>query len=698
MKRGLAALLIALASLGIYLSNGRTIGSGDTLPARYLPWSILHGQGFSLDAFPILYDDAARQTFPLLDGIPYFLRDVNGHYVSAYPPGPAVAALPVYALPALRGAPPSPAWASWLEKLSAALITALSVALLFCALDQLVSRRWALAIAAIYAFGTSSFSVSSQGLWQHAPSQLFVSLLLYQLTRGLRDNSWLAATGFAMTAAVAMRVTDVLLVLPLAVWVMATRPRLIPQFALFASPPVLAMTAYNWAVFGSVTGGSGNTTVPTVALFSQIPLAEGLSGLLVSPARGLFVYSPVLLLSILGCISVWRNGPPAFRALSAGLPLVIALVSKWFLWWGGHSWGPRLLADTTPVLCFFLYPLVQQTPRRLVKALIAATAVVSIGAHALGAYFYDGRWDALVDPDRYYPRLWSWEASPLAFYGHEIASAAKAALWPAAPDPFTSASAPERLAASISATPTPQETFAGSAIPVTVMARNTGSAVWLSASPHDRGAVRLAWRWFRGDEELPGGRAPLSGDITPGGSAELSARIPVPSKRGDYTLIIDMVSERVTWFAARGSQPIRRSISARPFSIERLVSAPPASDRPVPRVGIATDRGAYRGSDRQDLEVTVAYPHHPRTFDAYLILLRRNGPGFLYDGRLMTPVGQPPWREWVKGLPLPGRAVGRFSLSLAELPPDAYRWHVVLTEPGTFYPVATASAVFSLGS
>ena len=143
MRRWAAAALVCAAALAVYLSNGRAIGAGDTLPARYLPWSVLQSGSFALDAFPVLYDDAARRTFPLLDGVPYFLHLVGGRYVSAYPPGPAVVALPVYAPAILAAAPPSPEWAARLEKLAASVITALSVAVLFCALDEVVSRRWA---------------------------------------------------------------------------------------------------------------------------------------------------------------------------------------------------------------------------------------------------------------------------------------------------------------------------------------------------------------------------------------------------------------------------------------------------------------------------------------------------------------------------------------------------------------------------
>lgn len=220
MRRPVAlSLLLFLTVLIAYLSNGRTIGAGDTLPAAYLPWSLLQQGNFDLDEFPALSDDGARQIFPLLDGIPYYLQYRNGHYLSAYTPGPGVLALPVYILPVVLGVKPDSMWAGRLEKLSAAIITALSVLFLYWALRDVTSHGWALVIALVYALGTSSLSMSSQGLWQHGPSQLFLSLALYCLVRGLRDDRYLGYAGFPMAAAVVMRSTDLLMVLPVAAWI-----------------------------------------------------------------------------------------------------------------------------------------------------------------------------------------------------------------------------------------------------------------------------------------------------------------------------------------------------------------------------------------------------------------------------------------------------------------------------------------------
>jgi hypothetical protein len=698
MRRPPTPLVLFAVVLTAYLANGRTIGAGDTLPARYLPFSVLGQGALDLDRFPVLYDESARHIFPLLDGLPYYLRYQKGHYISAYPPGPGVLAAPIYAMPVLLGATPA-GWASGLEKLSAAIITALSVVLFHAAVRRLVGPGWSLGLALIYGLGTSSLSISSQGLWQHGPSQLFLTLVLYWLVRGLEDERFLAYTGFAMVAAAAMRVTDVLLLLPVAAWISWTRPRLIPKLVLCALPPAAAMLAYNLAYVGSVLGQAGQTQTPAWALFSQVPLGEGLAGILVSPGRGLFVYSPVLLFSIAGCAIVWRRGPAAFRTLSLGLPLLAAAVGKWFVWWGGHTWGPRLLADAAPVLCFFLYPLTGVLSRRpFVKAVFIMLAMVSIVIHALGAVFYEGRWDGLGDNDDD-ARLWSLSRSPIAFYCRDALSSAARLAMPVASRRPTSANSPDGLAAAYQAGPIPSRLGSGEPMTAKVRVTNTGRAVWLASVPGDRGSVRLGWRWFGKDREEPGGRGLLSSDVAPGQMAELTARVTAPTTPGDYTLVIDMVSELVTWFAERGSPPVKATVTVVPFGIERLLStAMPIDERTTLATTIATDRSAYPPDVLLELRVTLAEPGPPRSYDAYLVLERPDAPALIFDGREMSPETQRPWPAWVKGLPLPARAVGRFVVPLSGLGVGRYRWSVVLTAPGTYRPVTRASTEFTIGS
>lgn len=695
------SLLLFLAAVLVYSANGRAIGSGDTLPARYLPFSLLRERDFDLDEFPFLYGEEVRRTSPLIDGIPYFLRYRDGHYLSAYPPGAAVLALPIYLLPVLAGLPPDSPWVPSLEKLTATIITALSVVFLFWALCELVALRWALGIAFIYAFGTSSFSVSSQALWQHGPSQFFLALLLYLLVKGMKEERYLPYTGFALAAAAAMRPINLLLALPLGIVVLSRHRHLLGRFFLFALSPSVPLLLYNLFHFGSLLGADyGHVHVALRSFFTQIPLYEGGFGLLFSPTRGLFVYSSVLLLSLLGIGKIWKTGPILLKALSLG-PLPILLVySKWFMWWGGHSFGPRMLADLTPIFCFFLYPLCDHLERRrLLKGTFFLLAGLSISAHALGAFFYDGRWDRVAEIDRNYPRLWSWKGSPLAYHGWEalfharqlVSSVARGLLRPP-----TSSDAPQLLAASYTVKPIPPQVFPGEPIPISLRATNTGRAVWLASSKGDRGTVRLGWRWFRGDREIAAGREPLPSDVFPGGSFRFAVWMIAPPDPGDYTLVLELVSELVTWFSDQDVEPVKVAVRVLSPDFHQLTAEPPEVGGASPALAIATDRPWYRRGEVLHLTVELVNPHRPQSLDVYLALRGPDGRVFFFDGHGLFPSDQGPWAAWVKGIPLPAQAAGRFTLPLSGLSPGPYTWHLVLTESQTYHVRAKAATTFTL--
>jgi hypothetical protein len=688
------SLLLFVLVVSVYLANGRTLGSGDTLPARYLPFSLLRQGNADLDEFPWLHDEAARRGFPLLDGVPYFLHYRSGHYLSAYAPGPAVLAVPVYAGPVLAGVPVD-LWAPHLEKLAAALMVALSVLCVFWALGEFVGVRWALAIAVIYAFGTSSWSVSSQALWQHGPSQLFLALLLLCLVRGRHDERWLAYGALAASAAAVMRSTDVLVAIPVFAWALCRRPRLVFRVAAFAVLPVTALILYNVWCCGSATGAGGRTTAPIWAFFRPTVSLDGLLGVLASPARGLFVYSPVLLFSVAGLVLGLRRVPALLAPLALGVLMVIVVVAQWFRWWGGHTWGPRLVADLTPILCFFLYPLTAVLDRhRVVKAVFVLLAVLSVAAHGLGAFFYDARWDALVDVDHHDAALWSWKASPLVFYGRAAASAVGRGLGTGDRGQPTSADSPTRLAASYESTQIASDAFVGETLAVAFRARNRGTAVWLVSAPGDRGTVRLGWRWSLEGVTRAEGRTPLEVDVRPGELARFAARVAVPAAAGDYTLTLDLVSESVTWFADQGQRPVTTAVKVKPLEVDALLSTPLRVERPTSAT-ISSDRAAYGRQDTIRLTVELENRGRPGQFDAYLV---GQGPGgvWFFDGRQLFRPPVQGWIHWCRWLPFPARATGRFEISAATLDPGAYRWHVMLTESDTVRPTARGTTVFTV--
>jgi hypothetical protein len=124
-------------------------------------------------------------------------------------------------------------------------------------------------------------------------------------------------------------------------------------FVLTTAIAGIILLAYN-----AIRSGNPLETGYELTLFSPNVLL-GLYKLLFSPLRGLFVYSPVLLLSLPGWWSL-RQTRPAEAWLFAGLAgVTIALFSAWSSG-EGLSWGSRFLVPIVPFFAISLAPVVER--------------------------------------------------------------------------------------------------------------------------------------------------------------------------------------------------------------------------------------------------------------------------------------------------------------------------------------------------
>lgn len=398
------AAALGVLSLVVYLANGHTLGTGDTLPTRHLPVSLLREGNLDLDEFTELR----------ADGMPYFLTEREGRVVSVYPVTTAVLATPVYLPLAWADDDTVRRWAPAFEKVAAALLTALSVGIMWLALSGLTSRPIALMLTVTYAFGTSTFSATSQALWQHVGGQLAMSLTLWALVNARADATkwsaplWAVLVGAAAGLASASRPTNVVVACGALLSLTAgTTWRSAGLAVLGLLPSLVWHLLYNHWAFGDPWHLQW-------ALTDDEPWRGswpgGLAGLLVSPSRGLFVYSPVLLLAVPGAWLARRTPRATLLApLAAGVVVTVAVYAKWGMWWGGVSYGPRILADLTPTLVVLMVPAVERIwpvdwPRRLCAMAVAW----SIALHAIGAFCGNLGWNIRRDIDRHPERLWDW--------------------------------------------------------------------------------------------------------------------------------------------------------------------------------------------------------------------------------------------------------------------------------------------------
>jgi len=398
MKRRI--ILIALIIFGvciiIYSANLRVVGAGDCWAPRYIPISLLKEGNLDLNEFPglrfaVIETSVRGKTF----------RVFNSPVLSG------VLATPVYLAAKMFGLPITTDSIAYLGKLAATIYTALSVAFVFLILKELLSVKSAAFLAVVYAFGTCSWTISSQSLWQHGLSQLFLGIALYCLFKASDNSAFAGYAGAFLSLATLARHLSGIIAIIMFIYVVYCYRSQIFRFILFSLPAVAFFLIYHWYYFGSpVRFGS-----QWVFGKFDAPFFPAVLGLFFSPNRGLFIFSSFFLFSIVGAIKVWKEKNNKYgllyRYIIAAVLIYILIVSKWFTWWGGHCYGYRMLVDITPLLMILLVPAYNLiSKRKTLKLLFVVGAALSILIQLMGALYYSDYWNSKLKIDKYPERVW----------------------------------------------------------------------------------------------------------------------------------------------------------------------------------------------------------------------------------------------------------------------------------------------------
>ncbi|MBY0586778.1 hypothetical protein K2X85_06355 [bacterium] len=375
----------------------------ETSPEYYL-WSIRGPTGsvpVSVELFDSSVNELKENGILEVTGESYVIRASRfpGHSINTFGWGVAVASAPIIAFldPWLSNPETRREWIWRGGKLAASLFAAGSVVCIFLTARLYAGLASALLVALAYGIGTSVWSVSSQALWPHGPSEFFLSLGTYGLVRSRRDIPFAALSGFAYGWATCCRQPSAMAVISAGLFLMVTNFRAFFWFVLGGLPFAIAMFGINAWCYGSPFH-FGELLVPELAKETtgnpsiwQTPIGLGLTSLLFSPSRGLFIYSPFLLFSLYGAILVWHE--PRFRDLR---PATITVALMWvvhahyFDWWGGWSYGYRHIVDSTTFLALLLCPVLSWIrTSRIRVALFALSLGWSVFVQGIGAWAFD---------------------------------------------------------------------------------------------------------------------------------------------------------------------------------------------------------------------------------------------------------------------------------------------------------------------
>ena len=284
------------------------------------------------------------------------------------------------------------------------------------------SRPQGLAIAAVLAFGSLLFPLSTK-LIGHGPALAWVALALLLLESGPADGRGaLAASGFFMGMAVLTEYITAVTLLSVLVYVAWSGRRRLVWFVLGGIPPLVLYLVYHQVCFGRAVTVATAFSNP---LFLRTGMAAGQFGLfspvvfcklLFSPYRGLFLYSPVFLLS-LPAIWLWiRDNPrrPLPWLCAANMAAYVLLLACFAGWHGGATPGPRYLTASLPFWVLPLHRIMKVKRLRPVLALLAAVSVMNMLVVAAVSPTVPEEW---TNPllGHLYPMFWRGELTPWEF-------------------------------------------------------------------------------------------------------------------------------------------------------------------------------------------------------------------------------------------------------------------------------------------
>jgi hypothetical protein len=270
-------------------------------------------------------------------------------------------------------------------------VTAAAAVVVFLLAARLgASRRGAVVLAVVYALGTMAWSHAKTFFSEPLAALLVALAVLFAFRAGEEDRpAWAAWSGVAAGAALLARVSTGLFPPLIALYLLTVAARrrglrsgvtTLVVYGTGAIPSLALFGALNWWRYGSVLD-LGYEDVPL-----DHPLVSGLSGLLLSPGKSIFLYAPVVLVAVLALPVALRRRPPEVLLLLGLSSANVIFFARFPSWHGDHAWGPRYLQIVLPLLVALCAPVLDRVRWRRA---VGAAGVVGFGvAGALGAVLY----------------------------------------------------------------------------------------------------------------------------------------------------------------------------------------------------------------------------------------------------------------------------------------------------------------------
>ncbi|MEI2742101.1 MAG: glycosyltransferase family 39 protein [Candidatus Competibacter sp.] len=341
----------------------------------------------------------------------------NGHYYYYFPLGTSIISVPFIAVLNLVGLDilsysSGISYEMYLQIIISAISSTLTFLFLFLLACLYLDSNKSLIISAITWFGTSFASTTATALWSHNFSTLFALSAIYFSIRSVKHQkykSW-PAIATSLFFSYLCRPTLILLAPFLIAYIFVFSKKTAFYISFLFVAFFMIFVGFNLREFGQI--------LPDYYYPNRLSGGEqffrAFYGNLLSPARGLVVFSPILMLVIV----YFRKITLSLRQDKALLLILIwpiihlIVISRFSHWWAGWSYGPRLMTDALPGIYLWLVLAVAKLdfykPIQLGSVIVLGALSIYINTFQGLFNEYTQRWNAEPNIDLHPDYLFDW--------------------------------------------------------------------------------------------------------------------------------------------------------------------------------------------------------------------------------------------------------------------------------------------------
>lgn len=328
-----AVVLIFSLTYSSEVQRGGYYILSDPVGSLLVTQSILDSGTIHLDEY------RGSRVFPETD-IKYF--EANGHIFNKFPPGSSLMAIPPVLAANLTGRHMSVlVFETWMHCVLAAFTLCAFFLIILFAARGFLGFQAAFVVSLFMTLCSPAASTMGAAWWSTNSWVLFFSLAVLGVVR--KWNGYL--NGALLFGVFLSRPTGAIPVVLFAVYLIAARGHQTLRTLVSLVLMSIGFLIYSMSEFHTFLppyySPGGVLNYPSLKAFFL---------LLFSPSRGLFVFFPQGLLILAGVILYWNRIKSRLILILSLLSVfgLIILVSSHQHWWGGLSYGPRLLCETIP--------------------------------------------------------------------------------------------------------------------------------------------------------------------------------------------------------------------------------------------------------------------------------------------------------------------------------------------------------------